>query len=63
MGVLASESLTIRTKSGMQDPRLVSGNIYDAGKRGIFPNSQLIVRHAVAGDKLAVTKRVDISLR
>lgn len=62
MGILASKSLTVRTKSGMQDPRLVSGNIYDAGKGGIFPNSQLIVRYAVAGDKLAVTKRANISL-
>lgn len=40
----------------------MSGNIYDAGKRRIFPNGQLVVRHAVARDELAVTKVVNIGL-
>lgn len=56
MGKLTSESLAIWAKSRMQDSCLVSGNIYDASKGRVFPNGQLVVRHAVAGDNLAVTK-------
>lgn len=40
----------------------MSGNIYDAGKRRVFPNGQLVVRHAVARDELAVTKAVNIDM-
>lgn len=62
MGILTSESLTIWTKSRMQDSCLVSGNIYNASKGRVFPNGQLVVRHAVTGDNLSVTKRVNIDL-
>lgn len=62
IGILTSKSLTIWAESGMQDSSLMSRNLDDTGEGRVAPNCQLVIRHAVAGDKLTVAKFIIVSI-